>query len=275
MRSTRSWLMLLAHLGWCSNVLAAENEERLQAVDEVEAPLIAEAKQPSEVPEQTKTYKGFIDFNGYYDTRKALTFTLNTLLNFPHGIQYFSLVNYFNAPSSSRLQDLEYYVSEQNLRYGPFRAIPLDLAGQWLSISGPDNDLLRFGIRAKVFAIPGVKSFLKKIHLSYFFTAFAVQTNLAQVDGYPFQLEHVYRWNIFPNHLDDRIYLAGFLDHNLVAAPGADVPASRILTEHQLGLRIWRGLHAVTELRFNQYLPDERLGLGLGLEYFVPLEVTN
>lgn len=273
MKRSHAQLISVLTLSSCGTAFAGEETERLLAVEEQAEPTRTETNNAASSRDGQKAFRGFIDFNGYYDTRKAATFTVNTLLNFPYGIQYFSLVNYFNTPSSDELQDIEYYVTEQNLRVGPLENVPLDLAGQWLSLSGPDNDLLRFGVRAKVYAFPGIKEFFQHIGLSYFFTAFAVQTNLSQVDGYPFQIEHVYRWNILSNYLDERLYLAGFLDHNLVASAGEDVPASRVLTEHQLGVRVWRGFHTVCELRFNQYLPEQEVGVGLGLEYFVPLDV--
>lgn len=103
-------------------------------------PVPSEAEQEaptseSSVPAPTANYTGFLDFNGYFDSRKAATFTLNTLINFPFGFQYFSLVNYFNPSDASRIQDLEGYLAEHNLRFGPLDKVPLDAAMQWFTKS--------------------------------------------------------------------------------------------------------------------------------------------
>jgi hypothetical protein len=47
-----------------------------------------------------------------------------------------------------------------------------------------------------------------------------------------------------------------------------------ITTEHQLGVRLFAGLHAVLEARHNPYL-EKKTGFGLGLQYVVPFSVGN
>jgi len=68
------------------------------------------------VSQQQKVDKntGFIDFNGYYDTREFSVLTINMMVNFPNCFQYFSLTNYEGQSTSSDLGNL---YSEHNLRY--------------------------------------------------------------------------------------------------------------------------------------------------------------
>ncbi len=47
-----------------------------------------------------------------------------------------------------------------------------------------------------------------------------------------------------------------------------------IVTEHQLGVRLFDQLHVVAELRYNEFMADD-VGVGVGLEYIVPFELTR
>ena len=41
-----------------------------------------------------------------------------------------------------------------------------------------------------------------------------------------------------------------------------------VVADTQFGLRLYKGLHAVTELRYNGFLAEQdRFGIALGLEY--------
>ena len=73
--------------------------------------------------------------------------------------------------------------------------------------------------------------------------------------------------NILPNLLQQRLYVAGFLDHNLwLNGPSSQV-SGKIVTEHQLGLRCLGNLYVVGEYRSNEHLAKSQHGVGVGLQY--------
>jgi hypothetical protein len=75
------------------------------------------------------------------------------------------------------------------------------------------------------------------------------------------QVEHVFRRFFF----DKRMYVGGFADHNLNKDGSSDW-----VTETQIGLRLAERFYAVTEFRYNSFLPSGlRSGVGVGLEYLV------
>ena len=79
-------------------------------------------------------------------------------------------------------------------------------------------------------------------------------------------IEHVYRINIAPGKLGNRLYLAGFIDQNFNYLDNGGL-AFKYVSEHQLGLRLIDQFYAVMEFRINDFLPDENYGLGYGLQY--------
>lgn len=79
--------------------------------------------------------------------------------------------------------------------------------------------------------------------------------------------EHFYIIKVFPKFFKDRVYLSGFVDHNLSYSKLA-ANHSTAVTEHQIGVRLVDQLYFVTEFRYNGYFPTRQMGLGIGLEYF-------
>lgn len=208
---------------------------------------------------------GFIDFNGYVDTRHSSVATVNLLANLPARFQYFSLTNVYGPNDSKHLTDLTGLYTEQNLRWMPSTNVPVDLVVQWVIRSGLNNDVLRLGARLRIASFPGLDKGFAAISLNYSVTAFAAQIDFVGA-GYPTLLEHAYRWT----PLGEPMYVAGFMDHALWFNAPDGASASRIVTEHQVGLRLWGLLYAVCEYRFNQYLaPAQRNGVGFGLEYLL------
>jgi hypothetical protein len=55
------------------------------------------------------------------------------------------------------------------------------------------------------------------------------------------------------------IYIGGFFDYNF--------KPNKIVTEVQTGKRIADGLYFIVEGRYNGFLPEEKIGVGIGLEY--------
>lgn len=212
---------------------------------------------------------GFLDFNAYWDARTVSTLTVNALVNLPGSVQYFGFVNYQSA-SDEVTADLSSYYSEHHFRWAPWSTVPLDVTALWNTRSGNDNDVAYLGVRLRVSDTGGVGRLLRAARIMYAVNAHAVRFGARPDVGWAPQLEHAYRWDAVPG----RIYLAGFADHNLWFDGPEGAPRVRTVSEHQVGLRLVNRVHAVVEWRLNQYLPsDDRMGVGIGLQYVVPFMV--
>lgn len=207
---------------------------------------------------------GFLDFNGYYDTRDESVMTLNILANVENRFQYFSLTNFQGHNESS---DLESFYSEHNLRWRIKDTTSFDLTLQYVLRQGFRNDDLRFGFRWRVTSFKPVQTFFKKINFSYSFNPMIVQFREANNPKLFTQIEHVYKLNIAPKKLNNRVYLAGFWDQSM-AQENNKILFNHV-TEHQLGLRIIGEFYLVTEYRINTYLARDNIGLGYGVQYKV------
>lgn len=204
---------------------------------------------------------GFIDFNGYYDSRDFSVFTINLLANLPKRFQYFGFIN-FEGPKETT--DLGTYYSEHNLRWAVSRSNPLELTLQWVTRPGVENDNFRLGVRLPLNKVSFLKDFLNRINLRYGVNLHIAEYGEGRSPKYFTQIEHGYQWQLIKN----RVYLAGFIDHNFVTDEKNNVTDVWV-TEHQLGIRIVSSFYAVAELRINDYLPEENMGLGYGLQYKV------
>jgi hypothetical protein len=204
--------------------------------------------------------KNFIDLNFYGDTRGFGTFTPNLKLDLSQNFSYFGFAN-INFHGDGQV--LRYY-TENNIYY-QIPKTPFYLAQQYVSLSGTDNDLLRYGPRIIVSDLKYLKKLFKKINLYYELSAFPLQIDHS--DGFDMGFEHFYIVKIFPKFFDDRLYLSGFLDHNLEFGE-LSKSHSILVSENQLGFRLVNDLFLVSELRYNGYLSQDELGVGLGLEWF-------
>lgn len=208
--------------------------------------------------------KGFIDFNGYYDTREFATLTYNILIQLSERFQYFSLTNhdgYFNSP------DLAVTYAEHNLRYKIAKHSPLDLTMQYVIRNGEQNDDIKLGFRWRLNNTKKLQSFFKKLNMSYSVNPMMIQFRNNAQTKYATQLEHVYNILIFPKLLNKRLYLGGFADQ-IISYNNNNISFTWV-TEHQLGYRIHNKLFAVLEYRINQFFQEKTNGLGYGLEYKV------
>src|SRR3989338_4089976 len=89
--------------------------------------LVSQAKAEETKNSLPKASFGFIDLNVYpYDTRDLSTYTINLLANLPARLQYFSFVNYTTPVSTNKNFDLQNFYTEQNLRWGLPKDLPLD-----------------------------------------------------------------------------------------------------------------------------------------------------
>lgn len=203
---------------------------------------------------------GFIDLNAYYDTRNQADVNLNLFGTISKRISYFSLTN---ITGETRNFETNVYFSEQNLIVQPITNIPIKLVTQGVIRSGNSNDMLRFGGRWDLTKTKSMATFFEKINFNYFFTCFVVQG--LQGDGVSWipQIEHVYQLKLFNN----RVYIRGFIDQNFTRNEQKKI---HLVTEHQLGFRLIKGLYVVGEYRINEYLESHQ-GLGFGLEYKISL----
>lgn len=204
---------------------------------------------------------GFIDFNGYYDTRDFSVFTINLLANLPIRFQYFGFIN-FEGPKETT--DLGTYYSEHNLRWAINNTAPVELTLQWVTRPGIENDILRLGVRVPLNKVSFLTAFLNRINLRYGINLHVAEYGEGRSPKYFTQIEHGYQWQLFKK----RVYLAGFIDHNFVTDETNNVRDVWV-TEHQLGLRLISNFFVVAELRINDYLPKDNVGLGYGLQYKV------
>ncbi|MBM1107315.1 hypothetical protein JQC67_14260 [Aurantibacter crassamenti] len=205
---------------------------------------------------------GFVDFNGYYDTREFSVLTYNILANV-NRFQYFSLTNYKSGKQSF---DFETNYAEHNLRYSLSKTSPLDVTLQYVMRNGADNDDFRFGLRARLQSIKKLSSFFKKLNMSYSINPMFIQFRRNAKTKYMSIIEHVYRINISPKTFKNRLYLGGFIDQNFSYLDNGGV-VFKYVSEHQLGFRLINQLYAILEFRINDFLSDENYGLGYGLEY--------
>lgn len=207
---------------------------------------------------------GVIDLNLYFDTRESADFTINLLANLPQRIQYFSFINLSGSTSSS---EMDAYYTEQHLRWNPIEKIPLDLTQLWTSISGPSNDNLFYGIRWRWNQSPFVGRLLNKADLTFFVNFHLIGfSTTAPAVGFP-QMEYFYRWDILPKKLNNRVYISGFVDQNLLwEAENGKI--SSWVTEHQAGIRTCKEFYLIAEYRFNEYRTIKS-GWGFGFEYFI------
>lgn len=202
---------------------------------------------------------GLVDFNGYYDSRKLNTATINVLLNLPKRFQLFTFTNY---ESINNTLDFSNYYSEHHLYWQLSSTSPIDLSLQVQSLSGTQNDALRAGFRWSISDTRGIEKIFNQLGLVYKL-AFHLYQFDAQSNRSPLltQIDHFYRLNLF----NGKAYVTGFADQDIYYESSKFI----WVTEHQLGVAVYKKLYAVAEYRYNQYLPTKNSGIGFGLEYLM------
>lgn len=205
---------------------------------------------------------GFIDFNGYYDTREFSEITFNLLANLDHRFQYFSLTNFTGKNRSS---DIEQFYSEQNLRWRIKDTSSFDLTLQYVMRNQYRNDDWKLGFRWRLHNFKPFSKLFKAVHFKYSANPMIFQFREATESKYFTQIEHVYRLNIAPEKTNNRIYIAGFWDQ-LFFNDNNKISFQHV-SEHQLGIRLVSQLYIVTEYRINTFFESQQTGLGYGIEY--------
>jgi hypothetical protein len=225
-------------------------------------------KSPSLTKPDNKEHKntGFLDFSlyPYTDADADNTATINALANLDNGFQYFSLTNFGRDPSRNELEEVKGILTEQNLRWKLPCEIPVAIAVQALIRSGNDNDALRLGPRWTIQDTWGFDRILKSCGLKYWIAFYGAQFDHAS--GCQWQMEHCFLWNVFPELLDNRVYIGGFADHNINHAGGTK---STWVEEAQLGVRLIGEWYFVTEQRYNGFRVGDESSVGVGLEYVI------
>lgn len=258
--------------------LEAENQELRATLGvqkaEPEQPQVVVAQKPYEeksianalglAPKNKPLIKGgFIDFNYYYDDRDLNVFTINLLAMLPWDIQYFSLNNMSSSSGSGNNFDLSGYFMENHFRRPIAKnhkwLAPLDWTVQFVDGSSA-KQLVRLGTRVRTQDIAGpIGEFVKSLGLWV-----NVDFHWYESDGEGMEIEPVYGGKYF----DDFLIVEGFADIDFNQKNEIN---DKIVTEHQVGIRIVDNLYYVTEFKYNGNRGDgDRWSTAFGLKYTVP-----
>jgi hypothetical protein len=187
-----------------------------------------------------------------------LTIAINARL--PARISYFSYMNFGGVVSDG---DVNFYRSEQNLRWALSDKLPLDLSLQAIIVDGPGNDVTQLGISWRLHHTAGLREFLSRINLIYRITFQMKRFSSGDARGW--QLEHYFKIR-FPG-VSDRLYLSGFVDQTFDLKLPDAFPDVVIVSEVQGGLRLWKDFYAVMEYRHNDFRLGNESNLAAGIEY--------
>jgi len=211
---------------------------------------------------------GFIDVNVYpylSDVENDNTVTFNIGAKLQNRFSYFGLTNFGNEKGEAALTAINTFYTEQNVRWQISEKSPIDLTLQMNFRSGDDNDRHRLGFRWRINDTEIFNSVFKAINLSW-----SVNFHLIQIDSASenvWQMEHVARMT-FPS-INNRLYLAGFIDHTFNENLSNNVPKNPMVGEVQLGYRIVENLFFIIEYRVNEYRRSDVNNMGVGLEYLI------
>lgn len=185
-------------------------------------------------------------------------FTLNSGADLPAAFSYSGFANIRNVLHSGKV-DLQN--SEQNLRWRVADGWPIDLNAQAIFLDGPGNDSLQLGPRWRLNDTPLLKKIFDAVHTTYSVTFFVTRFD-SDPDEVK-QISHAYGMR-FP-YFSDRLYLSGFVDHNFHKRP-ENGRKRGLITETQIGVRLYSQLYAIGEYRLNQYRKENRSNLSFGFE---------
>lgn len=209
---------------------------------------------------------GFAHFNyypylGQVDDDSA--FTVNTANTFNARLSYFGFLNLFETlPTETRGRKVQYF-SEQNLRYKMAEDSAWDWTLQANFRSGDSNDRYRLGVRWRVSDSDMFKAFFDTIHMRYALNLHAIQFD--RIEGRIWQWEHSFGLR-FP-YISDRLYLAGFIDHNFNEPLPPTITNDPVVSEVQLGYRVIDNFYVTAEYRIIEYRRRDINNFALGVEY--------
>lgn len=189
-----------------------------------------------------------------FDTRDFNTFHAMGSARLPAGLNIWGFVDFEaieDAPGTRG--DIAKFFYEIDLRRKVWN--DFGLIAEVNEFAGSDNTLGRFGL----FYMPTF-DWLKEHSLFVLIKGFPIET-----DKKGGQISLALNKS-FPNILGGRISIGGFVDFNFDS--GLTEDETNVLTEWQLRVRVLGGLHAIAEVRLNQFLlSDQDLGVGLGVQY--------
>lgn len=209
---------------------------------------------------------GTLDFNVYPylgDVETSSAFTLNVSINLSDRLSYFSLNNLSDQDGDGSFSDELGYFTEHNLRWKLAPDSPLDLTVQSNIRKGHDNNRHRLGVRWRLNDTAALKDFFARHNLSYFVNFHAVQFD--HESARVWQMEHVFRLTL--PQVSERLYIGGFLDHTFNEDLPSGYPSAPIVTEVQMGYRLFGDFYGVAEYRINEYRRSDVNNFTLGLEY--------
>ena len=195
-----------------------------------------------------------------HDVKDDVDFTITTNAGMGRRLSYFSFVNFRGAVTDG---NAVFDRSEQNLRWRISEKLPIDLNVQAIIVKGDGNDVTQLGIGWRIDDTPAFRDFFDKLNLTYRLTWQFKRFDSGDNKGW--QLEHFFRMT-FP-YVSDRLYLSGFVDHSFDRTLPDTIPDKPIVTEVQLGMRMFGRFYALTEYRVNQFRVADENNWVLGVEY--------
>ena len=218
---------------------------------------------PATAEKEVESSKLAIDVNlyPYLDRVSSDTdLTVNINASLPGRFSYFSYMNFRGVTHSG---SVAFNRSEQNLRWSLSDKLPIDLNLQAILIEGDGNDVLQLGVGWRASDTRFLKSFFDRLNLSYRLTFHLKR--FTSGDDSAWQMEHFFRMS-FPG-ISERLYLSGFLDQTFDLDLPDTFPRNPIVSEVQLGFRLFDRFYAITEYRINEFRLSEKYNLALGVEY--------
>ena len=197
-------------------------------------------------------------YQSQVDNDTDLSFITNARL--PARFSYFSYVNFRGATTGD---DFEFSRSEQTLRWGISRNLPLDLSFQAVLADGSGNDFTQLGISWRVHNTPGLSDLFRRINLIYRIT-FQLK-RFGSGDDKVWQTEQYFKMK-FPG-LSERLYLSGFIDQTFDLNHADALPKNPVVLEVQAGVRLWKNFYGVAEYRVNDFRLGNEYNLAAGIEY--------
>lgn len=182
--------------------------------------------------------------------------------NLPGRFSYFSFSNFTGLTSS---ESVSLDRSEQNLRMTIVDSLPLDLNLQVVLQKGGGNDFYQGGISWRINDTPGLRDLFDRLNLVWRMTVHAKRWNVDSATADAWSIEHGFRMTV--PEWTDRVYLSGFYEKTY----GQDRPAGTaqrpLVSEVQLGARLWKALHVVAEYRVNEFRIGDEHNLAAGIEF--------
>lgn len=192
------------------------------------------------------------------DNDTDMTFVINARL--PARFSYFSYMNFRGIVSDP---DASFSRSEQNLRWSLSEDLPFDLNFQSILVEGDGNDVMQLGLGWRVSDTGFLKAYFDRMNLLYRLTFHLKR--FSSGDDKVWQMEHFFKMS-FP-YISDRLYLSGFVDQTFDQSLPPGFPQNPVVTEIQLGMRLFDKFHAVTEYRINDFRNGNETNLAIGVEY--------